>query len=265
MKVRSRVFRLTGIILAGFIGLGLFPAQSFATVINDCPGGVCSLQDLLNGSTITINDKRFDSWQLFNQDTSFGQFPDYSRIAINPIDDSLNPGLSFSANGQLSITKGVAGDFIYFDFGYRVQTVDNVPRIKDNSLQLGGYNFSGAGGSVGISQTVCEGGFFCPLSSSDLVSLTNVFADNAIPAVNFFDAATFLPHAELFVENEVSAFNNVDGESVALNGFEQRFSQISEPNSFALLSFGLVGLLLTQRRLNGLRGRKNGKSLKILF
>ncbi len=260
MQIRVRVFRLTKIILAGYIGLGLFPALSFATVINDCPGGVCSLQDLFNGSTISINDKRFDSWQLFNQATSLGQLPDYSLIGVNPIDDDpLNPGLSFSTNGQMSIINGLAGDFIYFDFGYRVQTVDNVPRIKDNSQQLGSYNFSGDGGSVGIAQTVCEGGFFCPLSSSELVSLTHVFADNAIPVENLFDSAIFLPHAELFVENEVSAFNSFDGESVTLNEFEQRFSQqIPEPNSFTLLGFGLVSLLLTRRKLYELCPRKNG-------
>lgn len=245
----SRLLRRGGlqIILVAIIGLGFVPAPSTATAITTCPSGICTLLDLFNGDTITINDKRFDSWRLFNQATSLAQFPDYALISVNPIDDLLNPGLRFSMGSQASIANGSADDFVYFQFGYRVQTVDNAPRIGGDHLRLGDYNFSAVGGEVGIFQTICQGGFLCPLASPDLVSLANVFVDNTISAANNFDFASFAPHAELFVDSQVAVFNTVEGESVALDGFEQGFFQIPEPASFALLGIGLAGLFRMRR------------------
>jgi hypothetical protein len=234
------------IVVAGTLGVAALSPSAQATVVTDCPGGTCSLQELFDGSTIQINDLVFERWQLFVLDT-IGVAPMLSMIEVIPLAEAVTPGLRYAANGQLTV-GGLADNFLLLDFGYVIRTDDGVPRITDNSLTLQEFSFSGGGGVIDIGEVACRDGFEILAQCNNLVVDKAVFADNLNAAFSLVDSAFFAPEAALFVETAVFVLNDNTGDEVELRTFDQRFSRVPEPATLVLLGVGLAAVFLRGRR-----------------
>lgn len=186
------------------------------------------LGDLLTGGTITAGDKAFTNWVNLG-DFSTNQV-DLSKIDVTPLNDpSNNPGLLFTATGGvLSLSNE---DIIDLAFGYTVSTVDGIARINGSSLELGAFTFGQ--GLISVSEDLFD-------------SIPTVIGHNEVNAAaiseQLFDQTSFAPQSRLSVETFIIMAGGSEGDSVRLDSFTQRFSQVPEPGSFLLLSFGLAGL-----------------------
>jgi hypothetical protein len=144
-----------------------------ATVITSgCLSSVsCSLQELVDGGTITVNDKLFDNWFALDFST---QPVDLDGVSVTGLDDQpLNPGLQYDGGGQL-----VANDFDLIDLNikFSVATLDGVARIKDVSLEIDVFEFgtTNFGGFIDIFEDVFDS------TGSTLIVDPLVFADNLL-------------------------------------------------------------------------------------
>lgn len=221
--------------------LGIVPTNLNAAVITDgCAqvGQSCTLEELVTGGSITIDDKLFDEWFVLD----FSTLPiDISGIDVSPLDDDpLNPGVQFNGNGQFST---VGFDLVDVLLGFTVSTLDGVARIKDNSLEINDYSFGV--GNVGAFINIFEDVFD---SSGNLIGEKFVVADNLPPPVlDLFDAADFAPVPQISVEKTILLGGDDPADTVNLGAFTQRFSQVLEPESWALIALGLLGVGLTRR------------------
>jgi hypothetical protein len=215
-------------------------------------GGDCSLAELIGGGTITVGDKRFDTWTLFeNQKPA-----DLANILVTPLDDDpLNPGLRYTGNGEWSLPAESGSTFQVNTFGFKVSTTDGALRIKDNSLELLSVIF-GTGSTSAfaeVGEVACTDAFNTPTPCDSLVANKSVFADQLF-GNQLTDSATFTPVASLFVTLNVKWGTDSDADSVDLAQFQHRFSQlpvsgVPAPASLALLAVSAFGLLLRSRRI----------------
>jgi len=230
--------------LAALLAIGTLGAVptglSAAVITNGCERSdqACTLAELARGGSIRIEDQIFADW--FVEDSSTLTV-DISGIDVIPLDDQpLNPGLQFNGNGALS-TIGL--DLIDLTLGFTVSTVDGAARINDNSLEITGHNF-GAGNSGGFI-TIFEDVFD---ATGALIGEKFVTADNADPPIlDLFDSAAFSPVALVSVEKTILLAGDSENDTVTLETFTQRFSQVPEPASWVLVMLGLLGAGLTRR------------------
>ena len=179
-----------------------------------------SFDDLLNGATITVEDKLFDNWSLtaLGSGCTGGGTGDINHLAVEITalaDDPINPGLKFTYNEQVTSASTLA-------FSYRISTLSGEPLIKDNSLELTEFNFNSLEGLLTIDEIVDTPG------PDALFKFVSADAADDPNYSNLFDSKTFSPTNEL---NIITCLQWVpisflqDGVSNIM--FEQRFSQIS--------------------------------------
>lgn len=232
------------IVITITFGFSIHPVQ--ATVItNGCANSnSCTLVELAGGGTFIVEDKLFDDWWV--DDFSSNAPLDLGSINVTALDDQpLNPGLRFDANGEFSI---VGLDVVDITIGYSVSTLDGSARIKDNSLELTGYTFStgNVGGFIEIYEDVFD-------IAGNLIGEKFVTADGFnLPPVffNLFDSATFPAKSQIVTETTIFLSGDDPQDTVSLDSYEQRFSQVQipEPGILLLLTLGLAGLVLTRKR-----------------
>lgn len=252
MAVVSRVFLAAA---ALFGCLALAPARA-AVVYTGCGADFatgCSLQELVDGGSITVNDMTFTGWSLFDNDADPGvPVPLLSMIRVTGLDDQSHaPGLRYEANGQWTIPGAPADGgalWTYFDF-FAVATGSRP--ITGMSLKLTDYTLAGDGVLAKEARPDAD-----PCGCGVFVGGINFSGDEFDPPfsdVILYDEIVFLdvlgetlaPVPVTFVENDVDVFAFFEGDVFGIEAFEERFF-IPAPGAVGF--FGLIAALAFARR-----------------
>jgi len=219
-----------------------------------------SLEDLVNGSTIQVGDKLFDSWvvgsNIVENDNSGRTFVDLNNILVTGDNsDPFNPGLDFSVlNDALTITQeGTFGANLSLAFTFQL-TVDNqLESWKDISLvaefiegSSPGFNNRTAHVHEFLYNTL--GGSENPFDELDTEYVND---DDGNPALidesGELSFVFFTPRVSGFVLKDIDLTTELNAETVGISSFSQNFSQVPEPSTLAIFGLGLMGL--ASRRL----------------
>jgi hypothetical protein len=177
-----------------------------------------TLQDLFNGAYLDVGNGRFSQWQLISSDST-AAVPNLAQITVDPLAaDPLNPGLQFTANGQLSTSGINAIDLV---FRYRVDRLAGSNTFTGHTLEITGVTFGGSGGIAFVSDEIVG-------SSGDLGSAVAI-ADQETEFIQLQSAATFAPKAPLFIATNIFLNGLSSGDAINLAAFTQRFAQNGPP------------------------------------
>jgi hypothetical protein len=222
-----------------------------------------TLNELLNGGSITAGDKLFDQWDLYfygasDPDRVFN--PD--NILVEALTDGgmdPGPGLRFQVvSGELTVVGDNTYAFVDLKFGFRVSALGAGLLIKDNTLAFG--DIGGAFWSIAldgsydvgsyIKETVGTGPGLADLGEKDVEFSVLEAGQGQQSFSKLTDSASFDPRREIWVTKNILVWAADDTDSAGIFGFEQRFSQtvVPEPGTFLLLGTGLAGLAAWRRR-----------------
>jgi hypothetical protein len=218
-------------------------ASGLALVAAPATSGAVSLLDLFAGATVVADDKLFDGWTLINLQTTNGGKADLAGIDVTPlVDDPLNPGIHFSAPvDALGTPFGHTGpSSVSLVFSFNVQTTNQLPLIKDNSLLLTDWVFdSGPLAFIQVTEEVYD------VTGAQIGQKLTIARPNDFPGSgnpDHFDQAVFTPQQLVHVVKRIEIQGPGDNDGAFLTGFEQRFSQVPEPGSLVLLVLGVGAL-----------------------
>jgi hypothetical protein len=159
------------------------------------PADGATLADLFNGGSLDAGGTRFSGWQLLDLDSTAAPSPDLSQIVVLPlVDNPANPGLQFTANGQLSISGMNAIDL---SFRYRAQVLGGGNTLTAHTSSMTGVTFGGTGGITYITDSMTTG------LGADLGS-TLALADHEIDFFQFTNTANVSPQSDIFVTTNAS-------------------------------------------------------------
>jgi hypothetical protein len=204
-----------------------------------------TLKDLFAGETITADDKLFSNWTLLETpQIENGGLVDLSQIEVTPLtDDPLNPGIKFTApDGALGTPASHTGlSSASLHFSYTVETTSGQPLIKDNSLLLNDFSFdAGSDASIRISETLTDTSG-ASLGGKEVIAVPGDTPGTGNP--NHFDSADFALQSVVQVETLIEIEGSGDNDLASVRMFEQRFSQVPEPDAHIIALLGMLGLL----------------------
>lgn len=222
--------------------------------------------DQLDEQCLIVGDKMFDSFDItensISGDVTQRVEADLTNILVVPWnDDPLNPGLEFvSLNDELKINQTDASPTAELDLDivFRVSTLDNEPKIKDNSL-VAFFNSTDPGTDPFNSDNFAEvrerlfeddgltiaildlGNVAIEKDRHRTVDSPGVFIDESGIPVN----KEFAPRSEVWVLKDLRIFTASEGEFAEIQSFEQHFSQVP-PKAVAgeLLSLDSMALVV---------------------
>lgn len=228
-------------VIALIYALGVNAVWSFATPLSVL---------VRDQGTITANDKVFSNFTILNSSVTNGGAADTGLIDITPLtNDPLDPGLDYSAPlDALGTPFGHDGpSSAFLSFSFDVQTMNQLPLIKDNTLRLTNFTFD-AGPAAFI------------LASEDLTNASAVPIGHKLTLAqsgqtpgsspNHFDEANFSPTNFVHVVTTISIQGPNDNDGAFLTGFQQRFSEVvPEPSGIATaaLAIGAIAVLMRRR------------------
>ncbi|MDX1961850.1 MAG: hypothetical protein SFX18_01775 [Pirellulales bacterium] len=222
------------------------PSRLFILVATLCCWGILSpavnaatFQDLLNGGSLDDGNLRFSDWQLTAVALTNGSPPDFALITVDPLaNDPLNPGLRFTANGQLALAGVNTLDLL---FSFRVSSLDGGVVIGGETLELTGF---GVNNGLGFITTE----FTDPAASSLATSL--VMVDDQTPFLQLSDTMSFAPQSQVVANVNVFTAGLSSTSTTSLDSFTLRFEQIPEPSAVIIASCAIpfAALPLLRRR-----------------
>ena len=243
-----RVIALSTIVAAltsaGLIFMAPNAAGAVITTFGCGGASSCTLLELFAGGSIRVGTKLFADWELEDFDVD-GVIPNPALIVVDGLDNGgLIPGngIKFSGNGELVV---VGADRLDVAIGFTVTELDPIVFMSDNSLTilldavvgtafLTVGEFVAGGSGVGLGQKEVETDpFFSPPITTDAIEFTVV-------------------QQKLIIEKDILLQSSVVGDKAKLKLFEQRFSQLPEPNGSLMLCVG-AGALWGLHRLRSRR------------
>src|SRR4051812_2074124 len=202
-----------------------FVAISYVFAISAQSASATLLSILIRDkTTITANDKVFSNFTLINSSVTNGGSANTGQIDVTPLtNDPLDPGLDFSAPiGALGTPFGHSGpSSAFLQFSFDVQTINQQPLIKDNTLRLTNFTFdAGPGTFILVSEDLTNSG------GTSIGHKLTIAQTGETPgsSTNHFDQATFTPVNFVHVVKTISIQGPTDNSGAFLTGFQQRFS-----------------------------------------
>lgn len=179
-----------------------------------------TLQELIDGATLTVGNSRFSHWQLIHLDATAAQAPNLAQITVVGLNDiPSNPGLQLTANNQLA-TTGIHA--IELELKFRVDALGGTNSFTAHLLQMGAIGFGGGTGQAVISAEAVRG------DGGDL-GPTVVIADDATNFQQLLDTHSFPAQLQLFVQMNIYVAGLALADTVNLGGYTQRFAQTGPP------------------------------------
>ena len=222
--------------------LSAWSRETEATITTfGCAGATsCTLAELFVGGSIRVETKLFDDWELEFVDPD-GVLPDFTMIVVEGRDDGgLVPGqgVEFSGNGELLV---VGADRLDMAIGFTVTELDPTVFMHDNSLEI-------LADTVLMDATLTVGEFVADGSGIGL-GQKEVETDPAFGTAMVLDAIEFtVVQQKLIIEKDILLVGRAAGDSAELDMFEQRFSQLPEPDGLLMLCVGVVALCALRHR-----------------
>jgi hypothetical protein len=240
------------VIALAAMGLVLLAPRATGALVTTtgCAGATsCTLTELFAGGSITANTKRFADFELEFLDSD-GVSPNFALVVVEGKDDGgLVPGngIEFSGNGELVV---VGADRLDMAIGFTVTELEPTVDMHDNSLtilsdtvvgtafvRVGEFVADGSGVGLGQKQVETDP-FFSPPITTDAIEFPIV-------------------QKKLIIEKDILLQSSAAGDSAELDVFEQRFSQLPEPNGSLMLCVG-AGALWALRKLRS--GRRTSST-----
>ncbi|EXI79929.1 MAG: hypothetical protein AW10_02074 [Candidatus Accumulibacter appositus] len=212
-----------------------------AIVTSDCASinRFCTLDELVGGGSMRINDQVFANWSA---DDEYTVAPvDMSLVSVIPLDDqALNPGFQLVTNGAMRVT---GFDYIDINLAFYVSVVSGASPIVGSSLELSALEFGAGnvGGIVAVSSDVITANGIDVLGEQDVLEIVS------LPSL-LSDSIDFASQTALLVQTNILITGENLPDTVALGSFMQRFRQTALPEPPLLPLLGLTLLLLWRRR-----------------
>lgn len=236
-----RTHRRTCVVaIAALLWLSSSDARSAVTTTGCLAPDSCTLAELFAGGSIEIPGLAlFADWELEFLDPD-GVQPDFTQIVVRGRDDGgvdPGPGLEFTGNGELLVS---GSDRLELAVGFTVTELDPGFGVRDNSLRILADTVIG-GAFLTIGEFVADG-------SGVGLGQKEVETDPAFGTSISTDAIEFPAQAKLVVEKDILVVGAAAADFGELDVFEQRFSQLPEPNATLALLCGIGALLLLRRQ-----------------
>jgi hypothetical protein len=179
-----------------------------------------TLQALLSGGSMNVNNSVFSDWQLLSLDSTAGVNLDLSLINVNPMTSNpSNPGILFGTASQLAVAGINAIDLV---LQFRVDALAGSNSFTGHSLLLSGITPGSVGGITYISDEMTS--HVDANLGSGLVIFDNVSGVNQLVSTS-----SFTPQSGMTVVTNVFITGVTSSDSIGLTSFIQQFAQNGSP------------------------------------
>lgn len=206
-----------------------------------------TLADLLQpNAEIISGDKRFFNFENYLQSGDLN-IP-ASTIDVFPISSTGPSGVEYGLRFQRSSGWELAGPNLSYDMSldFVVSRLDQLPWIKDNTLEITGNHVGG--GESHIVEGVTDFDSMATLANKEVfINIGNTGVDKLIDHQNFSQLSAFVKVSKDFqLQTRESQLDNI-----FVSHFDQTFSQLPEPSSAILAVVAALGLFRVARRRRG--------------
>jgi hypothetical protein len=237
--------RMLALVAVALLALSAGEARAIVLTSGCANATSCTLAELFAGGSIWVNTKIFDDWELESIDSD-GVQPNFTVVVVSGLDaGGINPGngILFTGNSELLVT---GADRLDMAIGFTVTELAASVDMDGNSLTIVSDIVVGTG-LVKVGEFVADG-------SGVGIGQKLVETDPAFGPPIATDAIGFpVLQKKLTIEKDILLQGSVPGDSAELVSFEQRFSQVPEPDAALMLCIG-AGVLWTLCRLRSARG-----------
>jgi hypothetical protein len=215
--------------LALSIGLALLPT----------PAQALTMQDLLNGQTITVGDKLFSNFGGYQSNgNGTGLSVPASDITVTAISSPLNPGLQYqSADWTVS---GVGSQDTTFHYSVTVLNPSLLIHDVSMSLQQGAVG-AGNGSNITITESVATGP---PPGGTPLTNPALIVDQMNASGSKFFDQQLITNVSSAYVSKDIG-LKNTGTDTTVFSVLQQNFSQVAvpEPSTMAIAGLGSLAFI----------------------
>jgi hypothetical protein len=225
-----------------------------AVITTGCAAATsCTLEELANGGTITVDRLLFSNFIITDAVRDPGDPPQAAQIVVEGLEDGgadPGPGLRYSFADQLTLASGGVQNMT-FRFNFTVEEVLGAASISGHTLELVDFINAGNPGAVEGQLNIRDEVETLAATILGTALVESVRSDsNMIDILNDSDTISFAPQSALLVRTTV---NGATLDQLTLETLDQRFSVlVPEPGTAPLLMLSLAALTLG-RRVSGRR------------